>query len=222
MPRPMDAMACPIPFTPATMASDARLAFQHVTEDAGLAPGRIHLVTEIIDCILQSACILRSILGVLTGTVSLVTELGERVVVGFELAFELVQFGPGIVELALPVLRPRIVLTKRRGRFLQGLAEGVDLGFLRLDLLAKHLIPGRQRLSRLVVLIELGGRQLHLRAKHPHLTVDTVIAHLNSRSPSKPILRPNELSAIGVRLPSSRSDGGRDQRRGLPHRGSMC
>lgn len=96
----------------------------------------------------------------------------QRVVVGFELAFELVEFGPCAVELDLPILRPRIILTKRGSAIFKCGTQGLNLGFLRLDLLTQHLIPGRQGLSRLVVLVERRRHELHLRAKHPHLTVN--------------------------------------------------
>nr|MDK7248117.1 hypothetical protein [Corynebacterium amycolatum] len=116
--------------------------------------------------------ILGGVFRIIACPVGLVPELAERIIVGLELLFQLVELGTGVVELDLPVLRSRIVLPERRGRVLQRGLECFDLGLLGLDLFGQHLVAGGQRLGGLVVLVELGGHQFHLRAQHPHLTVD--------------------------------------------------
>ena len=89
------------------------VGFQHVAENAGLGTGGVHLVTEIIHRALKTSCVLGGVFSIVARTVCLVPEIREGVVVGFEFAFEPVELRACVVELDLPILRPRIILTKR-------------------------------------------------------------------------------------------------------------
>nr|WP_233188478.1 hypothetical protein [Winkia neuii] len=148
------------------------VGFQHVAEDAGFGAGGVHLVSEIIDRALKTSCVLRSPLRIITGTVRLVPEIREGVVVGFEFAFKAVELRACVVELDLPILRPRIILTKRGSAVFECCAQGLNLRLLSLDLLAQHLVTGREGFGGLVVLIKRRGDQFHLTAENTHLTVN--------------------------------------------------
>ncbi|MDK7906209.1 hypothetical protein QP883_08830 [Winkia sp. UMB6473-AN360BR] len=148
------------------------VGFQHVAENAGLGAGGVHLVPEIIHRALKTSCVLCRALGIVTGTVSLVPEIRQGVVVGFQLAFKPVEFSACVIELDLPILRPVIILTKARGGVFECGAQGLNLRLLSLDFFAQHLVTGRECFGGLVVLIKRGRHELHLTAKHPHLTVN--------------------------------------------------
>ena len=149
-----------------------KIGFQHVAENAGLGASGVHLVTEIIHRVLKTSCVLRRALGIVARTVCLVPEIGQGVVIRFEFALETVELSACVVELDLPILRPRIVLTKARGGVFECGAQGLNLGFLGLDFFAQHLVTGGECFGGLVVLIERGRHKLHLTAEHTHLTVN--------------------------------------------------
>lgn len=61
----------------------------------------------------------------------------------------------GIVELDLPVLRPRIVLTKRGSAIFERSAQSLNLRLLSFDFFAQNLVTGGEGFGGLVVLIRL-------------------------------------------------------------------
>ena len=96
----------------------------------------------------------------------------ESFLVFVQLPVHVIESGFGVVELNLPVLSTAVVLTKGVGSVFKSRAQCFNFLLLRLDLFVQHLVPCGERLRRFVVLIELGGGELHFGAEHLEGLVD--------------------------------------------------
>ncbi len=107
----------------------------------------------------------------------------------------------GIVELDLPVLRPRIVLTKRGSAIFERSAQSLNLRLLSFDFFAQHLVTDGEGFGGLVFLSNDEATSFISEPSTRISRLISVIARLNSRSPSKPIFKPKLESAMRVTLP---------------------